>query len=310
MPYRISGHETFACRYTWLPKVVRYLAADSRLLAKEDEAMVRFGVGKNMVRSIRFWALATGIVTSAGRDGTLRLTDFGRVLLGTRGLDPFLEDIRTLWLIHWQLATNTENPLLAWDYLLNRWHEPELSPSKAAHALEKEAGKENDRVSPVTVAQHFEVFLHTYFPTRGRKAEVQEDNLDCPLVELALLVKVGERDPHETGGRREPIYAFHREEKPEITPELFLYCLNSFLQERHSIDGTVPFSEIAHGHGSPGQIFKLPEDDVRARLDLLDRLTNGAFTYTESTNLPQVQTHASQDGTRLLKRIYQTDGLQ
>ena len=67
----------------------------------------------------------------------------------------------------------------------------------------------------------------------------------------------------------EPIYAYRREEKPEITAELFLYCLNEFWDIRHSKDQTLAFREVAHGHGGPGQIFKLPEEDVRARVESL-----------------------------------------
>src|SRR5438132_616372 len=82
------------------------------------------------------------------------------------------EGIRILWLLHWNLATNIENPLLAWNYLLNRWQDPELVPSVVLRALEKEAMKENDGISPVTLEQHLDTFLHTYVPTRGRKGEV------------------------------------------------------------------------------------------------------------------------------------------
>ena len=63
---RLSGHETFACRFAWLPKVVKELNSTdehARLLFKvENLAMVRLGVGKNMVRSIRFWAEVSGVI--------------------------------------------------------------------------------------------------------------------------------------------------------------------------------------------------------------------------------------------------------
>ena len=308
MTYRISGHESFTLRYTWLPKVVHHVARDSRLLAKEEEAMVHFGVGKNMVRSIRFWAQAAGIIVGNGKDGGYQLTKLANVLLGENGLDPFLEDTRTLWLIHWNLATNIQNPLLAWDYLLNFWHEPEITPTVVTKALQKEAHKEQGRLSPVTLIQHFECFLHTYVPTRGRKGQIQEDNLDCPLVELNFIVKVGERDSDQPSGRREAIYAFNREEKSDITPDLFLYCLNSFWRERHPTEGTLSFREVAHGHGSPGQVFKLPEEDVRMRLDGLNRLPGSSFTYTESSNLEQVQRAGFQNDLTLLKRIYKANG--
>ncbi|MCI0621605.1 MAG: DUF4007 family protein, partial [Acidobacteria bacterium] len=132
--YRISGHESFPCRYTWLPKAVHGLQKNPNLFADETGAMVDLGVGKNMVRSIRFWAHAAGVVATA-KNCQYSLTDFGVSLLGEHGRDPFLEDIRTLWLLHWKLATDVDNPLLAWDYLLNGWQDPELIPSLVLRAL-------------------------------------------------------------------------------------------------------------------------------------------------------------------------------
>ena len=197
------------------------------------------------------------------------VTEFGRTILGKDGADPFLEDIRTLWLVHWKLSTNGISPLLAWDYLLNRWQDPILAPSLAVDALVKEAALQDQHLSSVTIQQHFDTFLHTYVPTRGRKGEVQEDNLDSPLVELELLVKTGEREL-DTGERREAVYAFRREEKPDITPELFAYCVVDFWRQRYSREETLPLATIANGHGSPGQIFKLREEDIRTRLATLD----------------------------------------
>ena len=51
--YRFSGHESFSCRYAWLPKAVESLKRDPLLFGDVDEAMVRLGLGKNMVKSLR-----------------------------------------------------------------------------------------------------------------------------------------------------------------------------------------------------------------------------------------------------------------
>lgn len=302
--YRISGHESFPCRYTWLPKAVRELDANPKLFSDEEQAMVDLGVGKNMVRSIRFWSLATGMAVVQSKGTPPALTDLAVSLLGKRGLDPFLEDRRTLWLLHWNLSTNTQTPLLAWDYFLNRWQEPELTPSMAVRALEKIASSQDDRASLATLEQHFDTFLHTYVPTRGRKGDVQEDNLDCPLVELQLIVKAGDREIDRSSGKREPIYVFRREEKPEITPELFMYCLNDFWQKRHDNEATLPLRDVAHGHGSPGQIFKLAEEDVRARVEDLKQRSEGLFSYAESANLQQIRKTGQAKPLNLLKAIY------
>jgi Protein of unknown function (DUF4007) len=235
------------------------------------------------------------------------LTDLANRLLGKRGFDPYLEDRRTLWLLHWNLSTSVQNPLLAWDYFLNRWQEPELTPSLAVKALEKVVSSQDDRVSLTTLQQHFDAFLHTYVPTRGRKGDVQEDNLDCPLVELQLIVKAGDREIDRSSGKREPIYVFRREEKPDITPELFVYCLNDFWQTRHTSEATLPFREVAHGHGGPGQILKLAEDDVRARVEELNLRSDGLFSYSESANLQQIRRTGQAKPSHLIKAIYSAE---
>lgn len=305
--YRISGHESFTCRYAWLPKAIRGLDSNPLLFADEERAMVDLGVGKNMVRSIRFWSLATGMAVVGSKGAAPVLTDLAIKLLGKRGRDPYLEDRRTLWLLHWNLSTNVQNPLLAWDYFLNRWQDPELTTSIAVKALEKLVSSQDDRVSLTTLQQHFDAFLHTYVPTRGRKGDVQEDNLDCPLVELQLIVKAGDREIDRSSGKREAIYVFRREEKPDITPELFVYCLNDFWQTRHFSEATLPFREVAHGHGSPGRVFKLAEDDVRARVEELNQSSDGLFSYAESANLQQIRRTGQAKPANLVKAIYSAE---
>lgn len=286
MGFRFSGHETFPCRYAWLPKAYNAVEQDPDAFADDEKAMVRLGVGKNMVRAIRFWMQATSVARPRRPNG-YEVTPFGQALLGRRGFDPFLEDVRTLWLIHWQLSSHVEEPLFAWDYLLNRWLEPEISRSAALRAFAREAKKQERTLSEVTLEQHFDTFLHSYVPTASRKGEIQEDNLDCPLVELEFLQAIGERKL-DGSGRRETIYAFCRDEKPEITPELFAHCLDDFWRERHPDEKTLSFREIAFGHGSPGQIFKLPEWEVRQRLEAIGSQSSGPFQYKESAALQQL----------------------
>lgn len=285
--YRISGHESFPCRYAWLPKVVHLLQRDPSSFEDDDEAMVELGLGKNMVRSARFWAQAAEVI-SVSRKNT-SLTTFGHAILGNNEFDPFLEDIRTLWLLHWKLSTATEPSLLAWDYLFNQWLEPEMTQSVVTQMLRKEASRYDDGLSEVTIQQHFNVFIHTYLPTRRKKDRVQEDNLDCPLVELELIRKVGERESARSKEDREAVYVFRYEDKPDITPELFAYCIADYWTKRFPNENTLPFRDIAHGPGSPGRVFKLTEDAVRVRLESITSTSLDCFTYTESTQLQQLQ---------------------
>ena len=282
---RFSGHESFACRYAWLPKALQAVVDTPNLFSDDDSAMVELGVGKNMVRSIRFWAEAGGMVMPA--PSGLEPTVLGKKIFLGNGLDPFMEDITTLWMIHWKFSTNP-SPLLAWDFLLNRWQETEFSESRVVAALQKEVGAMDRSASDVTLKQHFSIFLHTYLTTRASKGEVSEDNLDCPLTELELLVKIGDRESKEAGGRREPIYAFRREDKPTISNGLFAYCVNDFWNRRFPAEKTLAARTIANGHGSPGQIFKIPEQEVFQRLSEIESVTSKRIRYSDSEALPQL----------------------
>jgi hypothetical protein len=306
--YRFSGHETFPCRYTWLTKAARGISKDAKLFGNEDEAMVTLGVGKNMVRSMKFWAEAAAVIENDAK-GRPQLTDFGRDLLvgagPTPALDPYLEDLQTLWLIHWKLSTGTKQPLFAWDFLLNRWQDPYLTTSSVVKGFIKETANRERLTSPQTLEQMFEVFIHTYLPTRGRKGEVREDNLDCPLVELQLLVPEGVKASERHTGRHEPVFKFRREAKPEISPALFAYCVDDFWRARHGGDDSLPLSAVVSGHGGPGQIFKLPEDDIRSRVEMLEGETDGYFKFNDSMALPVITRQKPSAKKFPLAQIYQ-----
>ena len=287
MNYRFSGHETFPCRYAWLPKAYREVRQDRGLFADEEKAMVLLGVGKNMVRAMRFWVQAAGIA-SAEKPSGYSVTDFGKQLLDPNsGFDPFLEHRQTLWLLHWKLSTHVEEPLFAWDFLLNKWPHPEMTRSDVLRQFTEEAQRLGRKLSTVTLEQHFDTFLHTYVPTRTLKGEIQEDNLDCPLVELELIQRIGDRDSG-TKGRREPIYAFRREPKNDISAELFAFCLDDFWQHRRQKELTLTFRDAAVAHGSPGQVFKLPEWEIRQRLDSFNSDADAPFRYEETAAIQRV----------------------
>jgi len=93
-----SGHESFQCKSLWLKKGYDYIMAEKSF--HREDAVVELGVGKNMVGAIRFWLKAFDIV---GENDSP--TEIGQFILGDENGDPFLEDIATLWILHYLLVT-------------------------------------------------------------------------------------------------------------------------------------------------------------------------------------------------------------
>ena len=55
---------------------------------------------------------------------------------------------------------------------------------------------------------------------------------------------------------------------------------------------------------APGQIFKLPEEDIRTRVETLEQQKKEFFTYMESATLQQVQKTGDGDSIELLRDVY------
>lgn len=300
---RLSGHETFVFRYAWLPKVVTALNENPTLFGDEDKAMVSLGVGKNMVRSAKFWSEAAQIIEDSPNGGH-RCTEFGNSLLGHEGYDPYLENSETLWLLHWKISTHLQRPLFHWQQMMNFWHRPEFTESEALTFLERALPKDRNQISRRTISDGLKVFIASYVPSRGKKGEIAEDNLDSPLVELGLVRVSGERT--DSNHQRETIYSFNVDPKPTIGPELFAYCIWEFWKQNGKFveDKSLSARAITSEVGSPGQIFKLPESSVVRLLDELSDATQGALVFEESQTLQQVWKKKDLSEDSMLYNIY------
>ena len=136
--------------------------------------------------------------------------------------------------------------------------------------------------------------LRTYLGTRA-KAALLEENLECPLVELQLITA----DPEGV------LFRFNRGPKQTVSDEVFLYCLLEFWDVRTSGD-TLSFSDIAFEARSPGAVFKLDENSTASRLERLDHLTGGKYSYNETSGLKQVYRHKKIEKDTVLERYYKS----
>ena len=99
--YTFSGHESFPCRSLWLKKGYDFIKASNDF--NSPDAVVRLGVGKNMVSSIRYWMKVFGLYENEN------LTALASYIFDTEnGKDQFIEDLGTLWLLHYSLVSRNE----------------------------------------------------------------------------------------------------------------------------------------------------------------------------------------------------------
>jgi hypothetical protein len=250
---RFSGHESFVCRYGWLPKVFRAVEEDHQILRDEMRAMHTLGIGRNMVKSIQFWGECTGVI-AAKTGGGHKAGPVGLKLLGDEGWDPYLETLESLWLVHWWLSTQAR--LAAWCELFGIGRLQRFDRKLLVERL-AQRGEDNARaLASSTLEQHAGIFLQSYY----QEKRGLDDTSWCPLQDLGLVSASSSED-----GRI--LFSVASRSPIGLTERAFAMALVHYIDQRGGSQRTVSFADVLRGEFSPGIVFKLDEGSLRQHLD-------------------------------------------
>jgi hypothetical protein len=252
-----ARHETFHPRYGWMKKGVDAVEEDPQAFVRDDASLV-LGVGKNMVRAIRYWCHATKVLQDAPgarRAGSVS-TPFGRQLLGAGGIDPYLENLGSLWLLHWRLL---EPPCIAtaWHFAFNAFGRPEFTLDEMNAALADYVTREfpTARLASSSLKKDVSCIARMYAET-STASGISEDSIHCPFVELGLLRATAPRT-----------FAFVMGAKPGLTHWIIAAAALQFAARSDSNARTISLSRLLHSPGSPGLVFKLTEAALYSALE-------------------------------------------
>lgn len=296
LPAHFSGHETFPLRQMWLKKAFDQ-AQDGGRISKstfsDATAIATFGVGKNMVASIRHWALACGVIYEEGQE--FRVADLASDILQDGGLDPYAENPSSAWLAHWQLAGRCIRST-TWYWLFNHVTAPTFSRKELEDPLAQYARKldPKHRLASATISRDLETCLRSYAPRAAGGSP--EDFAEPLLGELGLLHEVHKGQ-----------YAFRRGPKASLHDGVFAFALLDYWDRHAEKQSSLAFEAIAYAEGGPGCVFKLDEESIAQRLIGLSELTKGKLAWTESAGLRQVhrKSISSEDRKGLIRCAYE-----
>lgn len=276
---QFSGHETFPLRQLWLKKAFDEVVAagdqSASVFANED-AIVRFGVGKNMVSSIRFWASACGVIADSGEPGNYKAGELGKLLFadGADGLDPYCESSATAWLIHWALASKPQ-PTTTWYYLFNHVTQQSFEREAVAKEIAGAVTEAGFKVSAATLKRDVDCCVRSYMP--GAAADSPEEVSEPLLGELGLLQQSSKG-----------VLGFRRGAKRTLPDGVFAFALLDYWERLDHAGAVMAFDKVAYEPGSPGRVFKLDEASVAERLMSLERLSRGQLQWIEQAGIRQV----------------------
>lgn len=279
-----SGHESFSCKSLWLKKGYDFVVNGKNF--NNPEAVVELGVGKNMVTSIRYWLKVFGICEND------KATELGLFLFDSKnGKDCYVEDLATLWLLHFNLVFLQEATLYnlffcGFQKERSIFDREQLATYVKVKLIEK--GKLN-LYNQNTVKKDIGVLLSNYLLPLNPSSN--EDYFSL-LIDLDLIRQSSENNKS---------YYFNIDGKRKVIEEVFLYALIK-LREKLG-DNSIPFEVI---YENIGVIFCLTDYETIELLKIIVNNYSEYISYSDVAGIRQVQFIGEIDGYQVLKNYYET----
>ena len=275
-----SGHESFACKSHWLKRGYDFVRGENNF--NDDDAVVRLGVGKNMVASIKFWLKAIGLLKDAG------LVALANHLFDDdNGKDPYLEDIGTLWLLHFLLIQTDYATIYKTTFVDYHRQRNIIEKSKLQnyikHICFDETGYKN-LYNDNTVKRDIGVMLHNYCAKNGGNVNIEDSNsLFAPL----NLICETEKNT----------YRFNYDTRSDVPSLIFLYALLVKFEGRNSIS----FEDITE----LSLIFCLTNNDLLDIINYLCDLYPSEIVFSDVAGIKELQFKATLNSIDVLDRYYE-----
>lgn len=280
--YTFSGHESFPCKTLWLKKGYDFVVQGRDF--NKPEAVIHLGVGKNMVASIRYWLRAFGICKN---DQPTRLGNY--LFDETNGKDKYIEDLATLWLLHFSLVFNQEATLYNMFFCGYQKGHTQFEREQISTYVKLEmveANKQN-AFNENTVKKDVAVLIQNY--ALPRKAQSNED-FSSMLIDLDLI-----RQNAEGKG-----YYFNIEGKRKVMKEIFMYAL-LMLKEREC-DNTISYDTV---QDEIGLAFCMQDYETIEMLKQLAKDYSKYMSYSDNAGIRMVQFIKDLDKEQVLNDYYE-----
>lgn len=253
---RFRAHDTFFIRKGWLYKGMKNVVHDRTVFMGDNgNPMDILGIGANMVKSLRYWLQAVGLTVEPPQGKRYQtLTPFGEIVYEN---DRYIEEIGTLWLLHYKLAIN-EADATAWYYFFNEFSRNEFNRDDFVKQLNTYILLNESEVSERSLDDDFNCIVNTYVPRiKSNPGKVHpESNIDCPLGELSLM---------DIANKKAKIYKKSVPKLDSLHPLVVLAVIIDQAQGKKEIK----ISSIQNDRCNVGKVFNL---DIITLTSLLNKI--------------------------------------
>ncbi|MED4072272.1 DUF4007 family protein [Priestia endophytica] len=265
-------HQSFYLRDRWLNKAIRHLEIDERFFY-DKEAFEKIGLGKNMVQSLRYWVVATGVVSEEFNDERKkvhRITEVGRLI---SKFDRFVKFQDTAAILHYQMVKDKE-PSTAWYWYFNDFNETIITKDNLLDELISWVKKnENKPVSERSLKRDIDCLVRLY--SAGQSASDPEEVIQSPLNKIGLIEE-----------NKSVVYK-RSASVEDIGLSALMYVLLDY-RENHDMND-ISVDDLVNQKGLWGKVFNMKRSSIVNALNEMTQNPTYNLTFIRTNNLDLIR---------------------
>lgn len=193
----INKHGSFYLRSGWGTKIIQAVESDNMIFtpAKELDAVDKIGLGRVMIKALRYWADASGLVVEQKVQGGIRKETTPLFDLIAEK-DRYFQKPGSLLLIHRNLATNESNAT-AWYWAFNEFDKQTFSKNEFVDGLHYYLAVNGMTIKKAAVEKEFNCFKNTYLGDAKFDIKTVMDEDTYPMLAPLHLLRMNSEKKFE-----------------------------------------------------------------------------------------------------------------
>lgn len=193
----INKHGSFYLRRGWGTKIIQAVDEDEMIFtpANEKRAVDNIGLGRVMIKALRYWADATGLTCEQKVQGGIK-EEKTKIFNLIDTNDRYFQKMGSLLLLHRNLARNEENAT-AWYWAFNEFEKQSFTKEEFVDGLHSYLAVNGMAIKKAAVDKEFNCFKNTYLGEKKFDIKTVTDEDTYPMLAPLHILKINDEKKYE-----------------------------------------------------------------------------------------------------------------